>query len=121
LSIDPILAVPGVTAALQSGSAPVVAVSPVIAGQAVKGPTAKMMMELGNAVTTQAIAAHYRGLIDGLVIDTADAADRDSVDLPVLVTNTMMRSITDRERLAREVVAFSDALTHKSSRLAGGT
>jgi LPPG:FO 2-phospho-L-lactate transferase len=114
LSIDPILAVPGLTAALVSGSAPIVAVSPIIGGQAVKGPTAKMMRELGIAVTTQAIAAHYRGLIDGLVIDAADAADRGSIDVPVLVTNTIMRSVADRERLAREVIEFSDTLMRGS-------
>lgn len=120
LSIDPILAVPGLAAALVSGSAPVIAVSPIIGGQAVKGPTAKMMKELGVAVTTQAIAAHYRGLIDGLVIDTTDAADRESVDVPVLVTNTVMRSVADRERLARDVIDFSDTLMRTSLRPAAG-
>ncbi len=116
LSIDPILAVPGLAAALVSGTAPVVAVSPIIGGRAVKGPTAKMMTELGFAVTTQAIAAHYRGLIDGLVIDKSDTAERGDIDIPVLVTNTLMRSIADRERLAREVIEFSDALTRGASR-----
>jgi LPPG:FO 2-phospho-L-lactate transferase len=120
LSIDPILAVPGLTAAIVSRSAPVVAVCPIIGGQAVKGPTAKIMKELGNAVTIKAIAAHYRRLIDGLVIDTSDAGDRESVDVPVLVTNTLMRSVNDRERLAREVIEFSDLLTCRSSRRLDG-
>jgi LPPG:FO 2-phospho-L-lactate transferase len=120
LSIDPILAVPGLAAALVSGRAPVVAVSPVIGGKAVKGPTAKMMNELGIAVSAQAIAAHYRGLIDGLVIDTTDAAERESIDLPVLVTNTLMRSLADRERLAREVIGFCDTLVRGSSRQLAG-
>lgn len=110
LSVDPILAVPGLRAALVSHSAPVIAVSPIIGGQAVKGPTAKMMAELGIAVTTQSIAAHYRGLIDGLVIDCADAADRATVDLPVIATSTLMRTLDDRERLACDVLAFCDTL-----------
>ena len=75
LSIDPILSVPGLRAALAEAAAPVVAVSPLIAGQAVKGPTAKIMAELGVSATAQAIAAHYRDLLDGLVIDTGDAAE----------------------------------------------
>ena len=121
LSVDPILAVPGIAPALSIGTAPVIAVSPIIGGQAVKGPTAKIMAELGVAVSTQAIAAHYRGLIDGLVVDEADAADREGVDLPVLVTRTLMRDIADRERLARDVVAFADSLRHRSAdkRMAG--
>jgi LPPG:FO 2-phospho-L-lactate transferase len=115
LSVDPILAVPGIAPALSTATAPVIAVSPIIGGQAVKGPTAKIMAELGIAVSTEAIAAHYRGLIDGLVIDEADAADRESVDLPVLVTRTLMRDIADREQLARDVVAFADSLRHRSA------
>ncbi len=115
LSVDPILAVPGIAPALSTGSAPVIAVSPIIGGQAVKGPTAKIMAELGVAVSTQAIVAHYRDVIDGLVIDEADGPDRKSVDLPVLATRTLMRDIADREQLARDVVAFADSLRHRSA------
>jgi LPPG:FO 2-phospho-L-lactate transferase len=114
LSVDPILAVPGLAAGLVNASAPIVAVSPIIGGQAVKGPTAKMMAELGIGVTTQSIVAHYRGLIDGLMIDRVDGADRATVDLPIAVANTMMRSISDRERLACDVLAFCDSLAHKA-------
>lgn len=115
LSVDPILSIPGIAAALSTAAVPVIAVSPIIGGRAVKGPTAKIMAELGLAVSNDAIAAHYRGLIGGLVIDEADAADRDKVDLPVLVTRTLMRDIADRERLARDVVAFADSLSHRSA------
>jgi LPPG:FO 2-phospho-L-lactate transferase len=121
LSVDPILSVPGIAPALSTGAVPVIAVSPIIGGQAVKGPTAKIMAELGLAVSNEAIAAHYRGVIDGLVIDEADAADREKVDLPVLVTRTLMRDIADRERLARDVIAFADGLrqTSMDKRMAG--
>ena len=69
ISIDPILAVPGMRAALAASPAPVVAVSPIIGGRAVKGPTAKMMAELGLAVTCRTVAEHYAGLLDGFVLD----------------------------------------------------
>jgi LPPG:FO 2-phospho-L-lactate transferase len=115
LSVDPILAVPGLREALANHSAPVVAVSPIIGGQAVKGPTAKIMAELGITVTTQSVAAHYQGLIEGLVIDSSDAVDRATIDLPVIATNTMMRSIDDREYLARAVLGFCDALARERS------
>lgn len=113
LSVDPILAVGGLAASLLNANAPIVAVSPIIGGQAVKGPTAKMMTELGIAVNSQSIAAHYRSLIDGLVIDSADAADRETIDLPVATANTMMRSIYDRECLARQVLTFCDGLARE--------
>jgi LPPG:FO 2-phospho-L-lactate transferase len=110
LSIDPILAVPGLRQALAAAPAPAVAVSPIISGKAVKGPTAKIMKELGITVTNQSIAAHYDGLIDGLVIDEADAGDSSRLDLPVLTTRTVMGSVADRERLAAETVAFAETL-----------
>jgi LPPG:FO 2-phospho-L-lactate transferase len=110
LSVDPILAVPGIKAALTSARAPVIVVSPIIGGKGVKGPIAKIMAELGVAITNESIAAHYRGLIDGLVIDEADASDRERIDLPVLVTRTLMRDIVDRDRLAGEIIAFAEML-----------
>lgn len=121
LSVDPILAVPGIAEALSTARAPVIAVSPIIGGQAVKGPTAKIMAELGIAVTNESIASHYRGLIAGLVIDEADAADRARVDVPVLVAHTMMRDMADRERLAGQIIAFAETLAHPpTARIAGG-
>ena len=115
LSIDPILAVPGIASAVAVSPAPVIAVSPLIAGKAVKGPTAKIMSELGIAVTTQTIADHYHGLIEGLVIDVSDRGDQDNLDLPVLVTRTMMNDLADRERLAADVLAFADELVPRSA------
>jgi len=110
LSIDPILAVPGLRSALAAAPAPIVAVSPIIGGRAVKGPTAKIMTELGITVTNHSIAEHYRGLIDGLVIDEDDASDSRRLDVPVLTARTVMRSVADRERLAAETVAFAETL-----------
>lgn len=120
LSVDPILAVPGIATALATARAPVIAVSPLIGGQAVKGPTAKIMNELGLTVTNQSIAAHYRGLIDALVIDTADATDREHFDMPVLVTRTMMRDLPDRERLAGGVLVFADSIAQPPMALHAG-
>lgn len=104
LSIDPLLAIPGLRAALEKRRVPLVAVSPLIGGRAVKGPTAKIMDELGLAATVPAIAAHYRGIIDALVIDEQDAAVAADIDVPVFATRTLMRSRDDRVRLARFVL-----------------
>ncbi|MEG6508876.1 2-phospho-L-lactate transferase [Methyloligella sp. 2.7D] len=110
LSIDPILATPGMQHLIRSAKAPVVAVSPLIGGAAVKGPTAKIMTELKVPATVQAIAVHYRGLIDGLVIDQADAAQREDLELPCSVSHTLMTTEEDRVRLAGEVLDFANKL-----------
>ncbi|MEW9837920.1 2-phospho-L-lactate transferase [Mesorhizobium marinum] len=107
LSIDPILAVPGMRRLLQDAGAPVVAVSPIIGGKAVKGPTGKIMAELGLAATNMAIGDHYRGLVSGLVIDSGDAAERGAIDGPTHATATLMSTDDDRERLAREALGFA--------------
>ena len=111
LSIEPILSIPGLRAALHEAAAPVIAVSPIIGGQAVKGPTAKIMSELGTPVSNVSIAAHYRGLIDGLVIDAVDAYERAAIDVPVHATCTLMQDMADRIHLGREVLAFAGTLT----------
>lgn len=110
ISIDPILAIPGMRGAIRDCPAPVIAVSPIIGGQAVKGPTAKMMTELGIPTSSHAVAAHYRGLLNGLVIDESDAVDASSIDLPCLVTPTLMRSRDDKKNLAAKVLDFSRTL-----------
>jgi LPPG:FO 2-phospho-L-lactate transferase len=113
LSIDPILAVPGVREGLERATAPVIAVSPIIGGKAVKGPTAKIMRELGVAVTTREIYKHYQRLIDGLLIDNADAADADHVDVKVAVSRTLMESIDDKRNLAQDVLVFAERLANE--------
>ena len=108
ISIDPILAVPGVRAALRACNAPVIAVSPIIGGKAVKGPTAKMMAELGLPVDAAAVAHHYRDFLDLYIADEEDAAAVAGLDMPVVLTRTLMQSLADREALARAVLAAAE-------------
>ena len=108
LSIDPILAVPGIRAALMKATAPVVAVSPIVGGKAVKGPTAKLMVELGIPITPRAIADHYRGVIDGLLVDERDGLD--GVGIPMAAADTLMVSLKDRARVASAALALADRI-----------
>ena len=101
ISIEPILAVPGVRAALADCAAPVIAVSPIIGGRAVKGPTAKMMTELGMTPSAGAVAHRYGDLIDGYVVDFADMDQIASIGPKVTLGQTMMTTLADREALAR--------------------
>jgi LPPG:FO 2-phospho-L-lactate transferase len=122
LSIDPILAIPGVRQAIAARAAPCVAVSPIVGGQAIKGPTAKLMRELGLAPGAAAICDHYRGLIDGLVLDHSDAADAGEVEqlgVAAHVAATVMRSDDDRIALARETLGFAASLRAMSPAKAG--
>jgi LPPG:FO 2-phospho-L-lactate transferase len=110
LSVDPILAVPGMRAALRAGGVPVIAISPIVGGKAIKGPTAKIMAEIGLDADCLAVARHYDGLIDGFIIDDADAILASELKVPALVTNTMMRSLDDKMALARQCLAFCGRL-----------
>ncbi len=107
ISIEPILAVPGLRAALAGCGAPVVAVSPIVGGRAVKGPTAKMMQELGLAVSSATVAERYGDLLSGYVVDSADAK---GVHAKLHVAPTLMTTLEDREALARTVLDFADSL-----------
>lgn len=102
VSVDPILKV------VKKINKPVFAVSPIIGGQTVKGPAAKMYSELGIEPSALAVANHYRGLLKGFVMDSVDAGLVESVRslTQVCVTNTLMRSHDDRMQLAREVMRF---------------
>lgn len=104
VSIDPVLSLPGLRERLRSCSAPVIAVSPVIGGTAVKGPTVKMMHELSVPNTATWVADHYGDFLDGFMLDEQDAALKPEVEALGLlcgVTNTLMVSLEDRVRLAR--------------------
>ncbi len=107
LSIDPILAVPGMRAALAGCAAPVIAVSPLVGGRAIKGPTAKLMQELGITPDVAAIAQHYAGLVTRMVIDHADADQAAALGCPTLVAQTVMHSDADRAALARTVLEWA--------------
>lgn len=108
LSVDPVLAVPGIAQALRQAKAPVVAVSPVVGGTAVKGPTAKMMGELGLAVTPASVADHYGEWLDGMLVD-----ERDRQTPPACVhefADTLMTTLEDRARVARAALALAERL-----------
>ena len=110
LSIEPILAVPDLREAIARAAAPVVAVSPIVGGHAVKGPTAKMMSELGLEVNAVTVARRYQELLDAYVLDRVDAAQAAKLGLPVTVAHTLMTTLADRENLARHALASADAL-----------
>jgi len=115
LSVDPILAIRDIRKALDEVTAPIIAVSPLIGGQAVKGPTGKIMAELGVPADSASIARHY-GFIDGLIIDETDRAEADKMDLHVQVTSTLMRSLEDRDRLAADCLEFGNHLAAGAQR-----
>jgi LPPG:FO 2-phospho-L-lactate transferase len=104
ISIRPILAVPGMSAALRSSPAPVVAVSPIVGGAVVKGPTEPFMTWLGQPLSAGGVAAAYDGLLDGIV------ADEPVDDLPHLVTDTLMADAAARRRVAEETLHFAASL-----------
>jgi LPPG:FO 2-phospho-L-lactate transferase len=113
ISIDPILGVPGIRDALAACAAPVIAVSPIVAGNAIKGPTAKMLRELGETPSALAAAHRYHGLLHGYIMDTTDAALANDIDMPVRIAPTIMVTLNDRERLATVVLDFADELAAK--------
>lgn len=111
LSIDPILSLRGVAEALRRCPAPVIAVSPIVGGDAVKGPTAKIMRELSHPVSAATVAAHYGDWLDGFVLDERDAAEREQITVPVWPCDTLMRTLDDKRRLARETLDFAATLS----------
>jgi LPPG:FO 2-phospho-L-lactate transferase len=107
VSVDPILALPGVRAAVEAHL--VLAVSPIIGGQTVKGPAAKMYTELGIQPGAHSVARHYGSLLDGFVLDQVDEAQVEIIrelGIAALITDILMKSPLDRAHLAMEVVAF---------------
>ncbi|MBN8280199.1 MAG: 2-phospho-L-lactate transferase [Gammaproteobacteria bacterium] len=110
LSIDPILAIPSLRAALRSTTAPVIAISPIVGGKAIKGPTAKIMGELGIPVSAASVARHYGDLLDGYILDDADRNDATELvtdGLAVAATKTVMQSLEDRVALAGFALDFA--------------
>ena len=107
ISIEPILAVPGLRDAIAASGAPVVAVSPIIAGQAVKGPTARMFEALGVTPSAAAVAARYGDLLDGYVMEHGD--DGTGITPRVFHAATLMRDLADKTALAQQVLAAIEA------------
>lgn len=107
LSIDPILAVDDIAHALQATNAPVVAVSPLVGGKAVKGPTAKLMAELGVPPDNDAIAAHYAPHIKAILFDTSD---NPPASLPARSTGTLMLTLDDKIRVAHEALRLAESI-----------
>ena len=110
VSIAPILNVYPIRALIEDVPRAVVAVSPIIAGQALKGPAAKMMGELGLEASAAAVAGYYGHLIDGFVYDQQDAGMAAEDGLALLCTDTVMSDAAGRERLAGEVLGFANEL-----------
>jgi LPPG:FO 2-phospho-L-lactate transferase len=104
LSVDPILSIEAIRKALRETKAPIVAVSPIIGGKAVKGPTAKLMAERGLAANNETVARHYDGLLDALLIDEQDEAP---AGLACARSDIMMRTREDRARVAQAALELA--------------
>ncbi len=113
VSIAPILSLAGARNQLRNIAAPIIAVSPIVDGQAIKGPAAKMMRELGCNPSALSVAQEYRDIVDGFVIDNKDAAEARQIEemgQRVLVTDTIMTSITVKKRLANNIMDFANEI-----------
>ncbi len=114
VSVAPIVALPGVRAALESTRIAKVAVTPIVGGQAIKGPAAKMLAELGHDVSALGVARYYKGLVDGFVLDAQDAALAPRIEalgMRVRIADTMMRNDDDKRRLAATALEFVDEIS----------
>lgn len=117
VSVEPILSLPGVRDALAAAAAPVVAVSPIIGGEALKGPAAKMLAEFDLPSTAVAVAEYYGKLLDGFIIDERDAplaAEIAAGPTACEVTATIMKTYDDKCRLARFTLEFAASLAGRS-------
>jgi LPPG:FO 2-phospho-L-lactate transferase len=110
VSVEPILAVPDIRAALEGARAPVLAVTPIVGGKALKGPAAKMLAELGLQVSADAVAQRYSGIIDGFVLDQSDPLPAPLAGIRFFRAATVMQSEQDRLRLAQEVLRAAEVL-----------
>ncbi len=119
LSIDPILSLSDINSEIHQSRVPVVAVSPIVGGRAIKGPTAKLMQELGLDVSCTGIAEHYKNTIDGLIIDRQDAdqtAAIEALGIKVAATDTVMNNLTDKTSLAQFTVDFAEQIATGATR-----
>jgi LPPG:FO 2-phospho-L-lactate transferase len=124
VSIDPILAVPGIRDAIVKGdeTVEVIAISPIIQGKALKGPAAKMFAELGIIPSAVSVAEHYGsiaegGVISGFVLDDLDHEEElqiKQMGIKTLVRNTIMKTRSDRAKLARQVIEFGESILNNN-------
>jgi len=113
ISIDPILSLPVLRQALQQCAAPVIAISPIVGGKALKGPLAKIMKELSVPGNAAWIAGHYSDFLDGFIMDSADeewTADIEAMGMATMCTSIVMNSLDDRVQLAQSTLEFIDSL-----------
>ncbi len=118
ISIDPILAVPGVRSAIERLAVPVIAVTPIVGGKAVKGPAGKLLLELAGDASAVAVARHYGDMIDGLVLDARDVHEEPRVralGLDVLAVDTIMHGPESKIALARATLEFAARLLKLSA------
>ena len=109
---------PGLRQQLRRMAAPKIAVSPIVGGQAIKGPAAKMMRELGQSISPLTVVDHFDGLLTGFVLDDMDAVLRNAVDLPTVVTNTLMTDLNSKINVAQQVLALgAELMTSGSSKI----
>jgi LPPG:FO 2-phospho-L-lactate transferase len=110
LSVEPILALPELRAALAAAAAPVIAVTPIVGGRAVKGPAAKMLRELGFEASSAAVARRYADFVDAFVSDASDPMPESVPGVQLLRAPTLMTGIGEREQLARTVLELAERL-----------
>jgi LPPG:FO 2-phospho-L-lactate transferase len=110
LSIAPILAVPGMRKAIAACAAPVVAVSPIIGGRAVKGPIVKIMAELGLVPNAATALAHYEGLLDAVIVDPVDASDPGAYGAHMAVADTLMTTLAEKTALAARTLEIAQSV-----------
>lgn len=116
ISIGPILAVPGVREALSETKAPVVAISPIVGGKALKGPAADMLRDLGHEVSARGVARIYSGFVDAFVLDETDsdlAHDISEFGMRVVCTNTVMNTLDGKRHLAAFVLDRASSILHR--------
>jgi LPPG:FO 2-phospho-L-lactate transferase len=115
VSVEPIFAVPGIRSALERARAPVLAVTPIVGGKALRGPAAKMLAELGLQVSGDSVAQRYAEIIDGFVVDQSDPLPAPLPGVRFFSAATVMQSEQDRLHLAEEVLRAADVLVEQRS------
>lgn len=114
VSIEPLLAVEPLRTYLRELSTPIVAVSPIVAGEAIKGPAADMFRAFGVAPSATAVATRYADFLDGFILDSQDAAEQSAIEalgVRVAVTDTLMQNSEGRKRVAQVALSLCTALS----------